>query len=178
MSKRRRVQPELGIRDLQELLHRGSISINGLSDLLAHLQGPGELAPETIRKQLMGANMHHFNTAKCTIHLPLIAGGSWAWEFIDPGALLDAMLAASPSFRAVFQRAWDTRAPSVAAPWSLVVAFDEFIPGNKLAVEHARKSMVLSFSFRELGQDVLSLGSCWCTAVVVRSSKIAEVHAL
>ena len=47
--------------------------------------------------------------------------------------------------------------------------FDEFAPGDKLKIDNARKAMVLSYSFRELGQEGLSNASLWNTPIVIRS---------
>ncbi len=63
-------------------------------------------------------------------------------------------------------------------PKWLRIAFDEFIPGNKLQTDQTRKTMVLSFSFLQLGQAALSFGSSWSTAVCVRSNKIKEASAV
>ena len=47
--------------------------------------------------------------------------------------------------------------------------------GNKLSIDCTRKTMVLSFSFLELGQSAISDGSGWLTPVVIRDAIAAEV---
>ena len=64
---------------------------------------------------------------------------------------------------------------SAEDPWSLVIGFDEFTPGNKLAVDNKRKIMNMSFSFLQLGRALHSDGT-WMTPVSVRSSMIAQVQ--
>ena len=61
-------------------------------------------------------------------------------------------------------------------PWRLVVAWDEFSPGNKLKVDNTRKCMNLSFSFVELGQTALTQNWAWFTCVCLRSHMIARTR--
>lgn len=50
--------------------------------------------------------------------------------------------------------------------------------GNKLMLDRSRTCMVLSFTFKELGQVAISNGTAWITPVVVRSNKIDEAAAV
>jgi hypothetical protein len=65
--------------------------------------------------------------------------------------------------------------PNRHRPWKLIIGCDEFIAGNALAPDNRRKTMVLSFSFVELGQVALSCGSAWMIPVVMRTSTINQV---
>ncbi len=49
--------------------------------------------------------------------------------------------------------------------------------GNKLQLDHSRSSMILSFTFLELGQSAVSDGSGWVTPVCVRTAILDEVNA-
>ena len=60
-------------------------------------------------------------------------------------------------------------------PWSIVIGFDEFVPGSKLNLLNHRKCMVLSFSFLELGEG-LRHESAWFSPVVVRSEIMHRVQ--
>ena len=73
------------------------------------------------------------------------------WTMLDPNRLLVEMGHSSARVNAVWAEAWAANPPSQARPWSLVLGFDEFAPGNKLQVDNRRKMMVLSFTFMELG---------------------------
>ncbi len=66
--------------------------------------------------------------------------------------------------------------PSIEHPWSLIVGFDEFTPGDKLQCDNRRKAMVLSFTFKELGQMSLCTAHVWHTPVVIRTSVITQVE--
>ena len=57
-----------------------------------------------------------------------------------------------------------------------MVAYDEFVPVNKLSTDKTRKTMVVSFTFLELGAAALSRGTVWTTPVSVRSTTIAKVQ--
>ena len=65
--------------------------------------------------------------------------------------------------------------PNRNRPWKLIIGWDEFTPGNALAPDNRRKTMVLPFSFVELGQVALSCGSAWVIPVVLRTSLINQV---
>jgi hypothetical protein len=107
--------------------------------------------------------------------MPLIEGGFVDWEFADPNTLLVSLVEHSSALNRLFTEAVRISPPSVVKPWSLVVGFDEFVPGNKLKVDNRRKTMVLSFSFLELGQAALSQGLAWQTPVCLRASLIHSV---
>jgi hypothetical protein len=116
-----------------------------------------------------------FDSVKRIESMPLIEGGFVDWEFADPNTLLANLVEHSPALNRLFTEAVRISPPSVVKPWSLVVGFDEFVPGNKLKVDNRRKSMVLSFSFLELGQAALSQGLAWQTPVCLRASLIHSV---
>ncbi len=116
-----------------------------------------------------------FDSVKCIESMPLIEGGFVDWEFADPNTLLVNLVEHSPALNRLFTEAVRISPPSVVKPWSLVVGFDEFVPGNKLKVDNKRKTMVLSFSFLELGQAALSQGLAWQTPVCLRASLIHSV---
>ena len=122
----------------------------------------------------MDANKEEFDKISRTIELPLSGGGMWKWSLLDPSQLLVSLVSNSPALQQLYADAWRRSPPSPQRPWSLVVTFDEFVPGNKLQTDQTRKTMVLSFSFLQLGQAALSFGSCWTTAICVRSNKIKE----
>ena len=96
------------------------------------------------------------------------------WEFFDPNRLVAHLVEASPKLSSAFAAAASRHPCSSGRPWHLCVVWDEFVPGNVLSSTNARKTMVLSFSFLELGQDKLWHGKCWFSPVVVRSKIISR----
>lgn len=171
MSKRRRTE------NLQHVLHCGSISMAGLAKLLRTLeQEEHRTSAERMRAVLKGANHAFMAGMVCERELESTSGPPVDLVFADPGKLLASLVEESPALQDVYAEAWARSPSSPDRPWSMVVGFDEFTPGNKLSCDHARKTMVLSFSFLELGFVHLSRGASWCTPLVVRSTKIAKVH--
>ena len=129
-----------------------------------------------VRKILTDANHSKFNEMKCTLSLPRTSGPDINVDFIDPCKLLVALINESPAVAASYAEAYRRSPPSVGNKWHLVVGFDEFVPGNKLAVDHSRKTMVISFTFRELGQTAVNNGMLWHTFATIRSALIAQAH--
>jgi hypothetical protein len=170
-AKRQRVENDAGLTDLQRLLHTGGISVAGLSQLLQRLG-----VEHVSRNSLGRENDRLFQSLCCSEELPLQSGGSWKWEYLDPNKLFASRVAASPAVASLVAEAIRSHgAPSLDQPWSLVVGFDEFFPGNKLQTDNRRKTMVLSFSFREFGQLSLCRDEAWQTPVCVRSSQMRKV---
>jgi hypothetical protein len=154
----------------------GSRCLSGLAKLLTNLHDEDTSSAEHVRRVLRESNQSSVSEMMRSFELPLLKGGTYTLHFVDPGLLLAALLQDSAALRDLYTAAWNRSPSSPDRPWSLVVAFDEFMPGNKLSTDQARKTMVLSFSFLELGGAYLSRGAVWCTPLVMRSAKIAEVH--
>jgi hypothetical protein len=112
---------------------------------------------------------------RCIEHVPCVDGSHIDWEFADPNRLLAEAVDHSPGLAAMISDAVRRSPPSMARPWSLIVGFDEFVPGNKLQADNRRKSMVLSFTFRELGPAAMSSALAWHTPVIVRTQIIGQV---
>jgi hypothetical protein len=148
-AKRRRTE------SLQELLHVGGISEMGLQRLMRRIGRVGLESLDVSRRQLIDANAVVWNAHRVVDLMPLASGeGDWSWEYLSPNGWMSALVDRSPALQRMFSAALARSPCTEQRPWSLILGFDEFTPGNKLNVDNARKCMVLSFSFRELGQDV------------------------
>ena len=134
-----------------------------------HLEG-------NIRNAVDAAYAARFSEVECTVDLPLKDGGDYTWTFVDPGLLLAKMVSECSALGAVYSAALAENPPRQDAPWHLIIAWDEFAPGDKLRVDNRRKAQVLSFSFRELGQAALMHEWAWCIPIVVRSTVLARVR--
>ncbi len=176
MSKRRRVLADFPPALLPNVLHQGGVSIRGLASLMATLRGSASSNTEWDRKVLGEANQELFHRIKCADAVRMLSGEPWSWAYVDPGKLLAVLMSESATLQGLYDDAWARSPASPQAPWSLVVAYDEFVPGNKLSTDHSRKTMVVSFTFLELGAAVLSRGTVWTTPVSVRSNIIATVQ--
>ena len=108
------------------------------------------------------------------ITLELDDGSEFKWQLLHPGKFL-AKLVQKESLGNLFRDALRRHPVSKDRPWSIVIGFDEFVPGSKLNLLNHRKCMVLSFSFLELGEG-LRHESAWFSPVVVRSEIMHRVQ--
>lgn len=174
--KGRKRQLESTVRDrLPAVLHRGAVSAAGLAQIIKQL-GIADVTEERLRHILTQENREAVRGMWRILRVPSITPGrTHDFRFLDPAMYLASLLEGSPALQGLYGRAWDRCPSSPERPWTMVVAFDEFIPGNKLAFVQARKSMVVSFTFLELDSAHLSNGRVWCTPLVIRSTLIHEV---
>lgn len=132
--KRRRLDH---VEMLRSLARAGGSSSSGLSSIIAELQANAAIVTElpSHRSQASRALLEQFDAIKHTIDMPLLDGaGVFSWELLDPALLLAESIRRCPGMAEAYQQACTQRPPSPERPWSLVVAFDEFAPGNKLQV--------------------------------------------
>jgi hypothetical protein len=175
-SKRRRVAEKAAAADmLLKSLHVGTISMKGLADIMVGCPQFEDTTAKQIRKDLGELNQRAFRQIARQVQLPLSSGGELTWTYARPAELMRTVMEQSPGLQDAYAAAWARSPPSPKSPWRLIIGFDEFTPGNKLNLEHSRKTMVLSFSFIELGGEALSLGTAWFSPVVVRSTVINSV---
>jgi len=158
-------------------LHTGGISVVGLQRLLAGLADNQVDTTGVGRSRLIEANQAVLLQHLAVDVMPVVGGGDgFRWEYLSPASWMSSLIARSAALQRLFACAL-TRTPCTdSQPWSLVVGFDEFIPGNKLAVDNCRKCMVLSFTFLQLGQEAISTGGGWFTPVVLRASVIHTIR--
>ena len=78
-----------------------------------------------------------------------VEGGTNMWTLYDPTLL--------PALAEIY------RAKLAEKP-------DPWLPVDKLKAKHLRKSMVASFNFLELGEELLARDCTWFIPVVLRSS--------
>ena len=155
--------------DIQELLNIGGITRAGLSELLTTLRN-APAVPSGTTKHLDAAYHQRFIEVKVTVPIEMDKGDIFTWEFAEPSLLLQAMLDASKELTDLYHRT----ALMHTGDWDIILAWDEFAPGNKLQVDNRRKTMNLSFNFMQLGADVCSEDASWMTPVTLRHSIIAQ----
>ena len=173
MVKRKRL--DISDETLQQLLHTRRISNQGLSRLLKKLSGKDNGPCEnTIVRHLAEVNSAAFKTLGWEVPVLLTDGRQWIWRLLDPCKTLAAIVEKSPGMQALYAQAWRRTPPTPATPWRVVLGFDEFTPGNKQSLDQTRKTMVVSYSFLELGQAALSRGRVWVTFACIRSVMIKE----
>lgn len=161
---------------MQRILHKGGISTTGLSAIMQELK-KANIAVEADEWKLRQEVLQNFMPIRMVTKMPLNDSSTFfEWEYANPGQLImQSILKGGPLSEAV-ATALAASPPSMDKPWHLVVGFDEFAPGNKLNTDNARKAMVLSFSFLELGAPSLVTEWGWWTPVVLRSSMLAQIR--
>ncbi len=157
--------------DLQQLLHRGRISNDGLLRLLKDVRKRNMNLDAVSKHAVRDAFLDRTKAMGLTTRMPLASGeGHFDWFFVNPNALVSNLVAESAELQRAFAEALRRHPSSMARPWRLVLGFDEFAPGNKFRVDNARKCMVLSFSFLEL--EFLESEKLWFTPVCVRTTSV------
>ncbi len=172
---KRQLEDAASSASVRGLLHTGHVSITGLSSILKHIRGSSAEIPVS-RTTLSKVNLERFLSLRFVENVPLVDGGEWPWEYADPCKLLEAVVEHKRSLQDLYTRAVAESPPSLESPWSLVVAYDEFSPGNKLQPDNRRKTMVLSFTFKELGQVALCNGTAWLVPVCIRQSHFSQLQ--
>jgi len=109
-----------------------------------------------------------------SISLPLEAGGETEWKLLEPNRLLAHVVENSPQLAEAYGRAANEHMPSLERPWDLLICFDEFVPGDKLKTFNSRKTMVLGFNFRQLGEEILSYSMTWMIPITVLANFIHD----
>ena len=156
------------------ICHAGGISNKSLEELLEVLRDHPELL-EATHHEVQDEFHARWKRLSTTIPLELVGGGTWDWPVVDPGLLLQSLLAENPNIFSLFAESMINAPCTQERPWHTLVGFDEFAPGDKLKVDNRRKCMVLDFTFTELGGHNLSRDGVWMTPVVVRHSMIEQV---
>ena len=95
-----------------------------------------------------------------------VEGGTKEWTLYDPTLLVSHVLSSCPALAEIYR----AKLAEKPAPWHIVIGYDEHVPGGKLKVKNLRKSMVASFNFLELGEELLARDCTWFIPVVLRSS--------
>lgn len=170
--KRRRIGDVDIIRHLAAT--RGVTQV-ALSELLGKLQdAPEELAAS--RSKVSLAVTTKFDELSFTVNLYLLDGSNFCFEMLDPSRLLTEVVKSCPDVALQYEESFRAHPPTASNPWDLIVGFDEFAPGNKLKVDNRRKVMVLSYTFRQLGQTAMATGRCWHTPLIIRSCMMHQVQ--
>ena len=165
-----------GLSKLQDLLHSKSLSRSAFIEVyigLKRLKDDPVVDTFTCRKHIDQLDDARFLSIRLVETMPRLDGSIFRWELCQPALLLDMVLRESEELQAAFLSASERHGRSAASPWHLVIGFDEFIPGDKLKVNNHKKAMALSFSFSQLGPEILAHDVAWMTPVVLRHTEIA-----
>lgn len=117
-----------------------------------------------------------FDGVSVTEVLDLEKGGEFQWHYADPSLLLQLLVNSSPSLQRLYSDALSRHPNSQQQPWSMILGMDEFTPGSFYKAENLRKTMVLSFTFAELGKIGLYSENAWATPICIRSHVCKQVR--
>lgn len=213
-GKRRRISPA-DADALVGLLHLGGVSVVTLSKLIERLRTMDLEAGGSSRQNLGRVNQELYMKLRVVIDMPMESGNPFPWEFINPNLMLTHMAETSLPFGRLLATAIQREPPIHEKPWRLVIAFDEYTPGqmhstsvatlmspaarshcasllsgtaalfsircyvlcagSKLQLDKSRASMVLSYTFLELGQRAMTLECGWLTPVILRHNYMEQV---
>ena len=122
--------------------------------------------------RLNDASESRWLLVKQTETLPRTDGGEFIWEFCNPNLLMAMLINESPALQEVYAAIANKMRDD---PCSLVVTFDEYVPGSKNNQDTNRKSMNLLFNFAEVGPEVLCHDVSWFLPTSVRTMEMNKV---
>ena len=134
-------------QSLQNVLHTGGATARALQQIILRIREQPEIL-DSSRWKLANANLEPFLRIRHVQPLKLRSGASFNWELCNPNRLLAYMVETCPRLNEMFCQAARNHVCSADQPWSLVIGFDEFCPGNKWKVNNQGMAMVLSFNYR------------------------------
>ena len=114
---------------LQRVLHTKNTSASALAAIIADIEGVNHS-----RKYLQSVGEARFSVMSTALVLPKEGGGEVRVELCDPSQLMFRLVSESEELQALFEAALLSSPNSAATPWSLLVGWDEYSPGNKLKV--------------------------------------------
>ena len=120
----------------------------------------------------MAAYHLEFRKVRVTEKFELTDGTEFELEFAEPALLISELVSSSAALSSVYDAAIRKHG---RRDWRLIVAFDEFAPGNKLRVDNRRKAMNCFISFLELGQHALGESTAWAIPLVVRHVMLQKI---
>ena len=131
--RRRELANDQGTAPQLQSLLRPGVSMNSLKQILARLRTSDDL------DELVGSSSEsisaalHQKMSACLRYdsLPPTAGGEVEITWADPMKLMQVCLESSRNLRDLYSTAAVHKPPTMSSPWSIVLTFDEYMPGNK-----------------------------------------------
>ena len=170
-------------RKLDRLSGLGAVTDSALSAILRTLQDDGDLPNDmaTSARSIARATLEElqaptqYGQVLESVALPLDRGGAFAWNCVNPFAMLNYLARKVPDFGDALVRAARRAPPSPSAPWRVCMYVDEATPGNLLRADNTRRTYAFYWAFEELGLELLSREGNWLLGGVIRSNKLSKV---
>ena len=159
--------------DVSEIVGVRGVSRAALERIVSALsrQDAGRSAAALTRQ----AHEQRWAKVATCLKMPSVDGGMVDWHLCHPNRMLALLVEESPALQTWLRDAFRRVPCTPLRPWSLLVGFDEYVPGSKLAPIKSRKTMCLSFSFEELSPQ-LHLDSAWFTPAAVLTTTMHKVE--
>ena len=161
---------------VQRLMHVGNISNQGLDTLFAELRRSNLDLRTTSSRTISEAFHDRFDSLKVVVVMAMLDGTTFDWEVLHPGRLVVWMLHELPALASIYAAAMRKHKPSISDPWTAILIWDEYTPGDKLRVDNTRKGLNFSLNFAEVGPSTLSNNYSWFTFATIRSSIVHMTH--
>ncbi len=94
--------------------------------------GGSDRSALALHHDLRRSHLDLFADLRKVLLVPLVGGGELQWEVLDYPKSLNHFVQLSLGLQRVYRNALMQNPPSSHRPWSVCIAFDEFVPGNKL----------------------------------------------
>ena len=108
------------------------------------------------------------------IVLPLQSGGQFEWTCCNVGKLFDVLSFDCPEFSNLLSELYQRQPCTPSKPWSLIVYYDETVPGDPLRLDHVRKFMGVYITLKEFGPTMLKHERVWLPAAMLRAGIISR----
>ena len=127
------------------------------------------------RKAISHATKHLFNQCRTTIKLRRATGPAYNWQCSNVGKAFDLLGVECAPFGKMLRRLHARSPSSYEKPWSLILYYDETVPGSPLRLDQVRKFMGVYASIKEFGPSALKHERNWIPAAVLRKNVIKTV---
>ena len=152
--------------DLRRLLHVSRCSKKSIEKILNLFP----VKTKNAKRRIRAANAAPMQGMEVATPVDIIDGPQSTLYFADAAVVLEQYVRRSRVMQEALTAALAKHgAPTIENPWAMTIGLDEFTPGNQFRPDNARKTMVVSFTFHELGPLAIQCDDCWLTTFVVPS---------
>lgn len=170
-------RPRLEHRPVVQRLIAETVPSNRMSRVVSLTRGLDAAAYAAIqkRKNIRTTEAAVFNEIGVSKQVQLENLSFWTFRFADPTKLMAYVMREDAEVHDAIVALLRRRLVTEAQPLHIVYGADEAWLGNVL-LETGRKSLVISFSIRELGKRLLCQSKFWFTVVVLRQKIMKKIR--
>ena len=174
--KRQRVfAKDVDAGSLQRMLSDPALSFKSLKRVADAVSTDPDIVQQCSYQNIQAAVRLEYEAFNTTLVMERIGGGEVTLPLCEPNMLLMHLLQEAPQLAEWYGEAANVHGCGRDHPWRMVLAFDEFTPGDPLKPTNTRKIMVVSFNFIQLGSELLSRADTWVTPLVIRHTMLETI---